>query len=323
MKSPEKGLVSVGREPVADDSALVLAEMSKTLGQNPVAIYLARLAKGSRPTQTDALKQIVRWLGGGDPNTFAWHRLRYEHTSAIRTLIVEQPLNETGIPRKPATVNRYLAALRGVLKETWRLGLMDTDSYMRARDIHDVKDQTVPTGRELSREETDALVEACVKDDTPYGVRDVSMLTLLSYGLRRFEVIGARLENFNPTTGELQIIGKGKKLRKVFINERHRRVLATWFAVRPAGDFIISSPHNGDQMTTQTVYDVLKKRAGQAGLTVSFAAHDFRRTFASRLLAKIGDLATVQRLLGHSDPKTTARYDRRGDAALKKATEDM
>ena len=63
---------------------------------------------------------------------------------------------------------------------------------------------------------------------------------------------------------------------------------------------------------------MLDKRRRQAGVD-HLSRHDFRRTFVGDLLDARIDLSTVQRLAGHADPSTTARYDRRGEAAKQDA----
>jgi integrase len=72
------------------------------------------------------------------------------------------------------------------------------------------------------------------------------------------------------------------------------------------------------RMTDQAVLDILRQRGKEANLT-SFSPHDFRRMFISNLLDRGADIATVQKLAGHASPVTTARYDRRGEAAKRKA----
>lgn len=72
------------------------------------------------------------------------------------------------------------------------------------------------------------------------------------------------------------------------------------------------------RMTAQALYLILQKRQKEAAIGPC-SPHDLRRTFVSDLLDAGADLAVVQKLAGHADPSTTARYDRRGEAAKARA----
>jgi integrase/recombinase XerD len=76
------------------------------------------------------------------------------------------------------------------------------------------------------------------------------------------------------------------------------------------------------RLTEQTVHDRLRYLAERAGVS-ALSPHDCRRSLAGDLLDVGVDLATVQALLGRASPATTARYDRRGERAVRQAAERM
>ena len=287
--------------------------------EHPAAVYLARLAPGSRRTMRGALDTVAGILtsDAADALALPWHLLRYQHTAAVRAALAER--------YAPATANKTLAALRGVLLEAWRLGLIPADEYSRAADLPAVRGSTLPSGRALTREELRALFAACA-DGTPAGARDAALLaTLYGGGLRRSEAVALTLADYEPHTGALTVRhGKGEKARIVYVTGGGGQALAAWCMTRgeAQGAFFCPVARNGAitvrSMTDQAVLAILTRRAAAAGVA-HFSPHDLRRTFISDLLDNGADIATVQKLAGHSSVTTTGRYDRRGEAAKQKA----
>lgn len=142
------------------------------LADNPVLVYLTRLTSDlSKRTMQDALDKIAA-LDDKDALTLDWSRLRYQHTAAIRARLAAD--------YAPATANKMLSALRGVLKEAWRLGLMSAEDYQRAADIANIKAETLPAGRDLSFGEIKALADVCMDDSSAAGVRDAAIIGVLA-----------------------------------------------------------------------------------------------------------------------------------------------
>jgi hypothetical protein len=90
---------------------------------------------------SEALNTIAAVVTSGraDLETMPWAALRYQHTAAVRAALMEK--------YKPSTANKMLAALRGVLKECWRLG------YMTGR--------LPPRRRRADHQGTDTAARAC------------------------------------------------------------------------------------------------------------------------------------------------------------------
>jgi hypothetical protein len=68
--------------------------------------------------------------------------VRFRHAEALRA-----DLQEAGLA--PATVNRHLAALRGVPRAAFRLGMISAQDHARARDVESVRVHRLPAGRAL------------------------------------------------------------------------------------------------------------------------------------------------------------------------------
>ena len=114
--------------------------------------------------------------------TFRWPQLRYQHTAAIRSALAAR--------YKSATVNKMLAALRGVLKECHKLGWMSAEDFQRAVDIPILKATTLLSGRSLASSDITFLQSACSRDPGAAGVRDAAIIGVLyGAGLRRGEIV--------------------------------------------------------------------------------------------------------------------------------------
>lgn len=347
------------QSPESVESAIVIVEPpSLPLDRHPAAVYLASLGSArSRRVMEQALRSVASILMDidmADANIMQidWGALRYPHTAAIRAQLSEE--------YAPATANRILSALRGVLKEAWRLGYMTAEDYQRSIDIKNVRGDTVPAGRELAQREISKLVAVCRDDGDSISLRDRAIIGLLyTCGLRRAEVVALDVSDYDAESGKLTVrAGKGRKQRTVYVTGGAAAALESWLSFygpdsitietpddepkpkrgsarrrgRGSGESAVSLPlftpvlKSGSikvrRLNAQTIYDMLKRRAEQAGLR-DFSPHDFRRTFVGDLLDRGVDIATVANMAGHASVDTTRRYDRRPEDTKRAAAEKL
>jgi site-specific recombinase XerD len=194
--------------------------------------------------------------------------------------------------------------------------------------VEPVRGSTLPAGRALSSGELRALFRACADDARPSGTRDAAILALAyGAGLRRSEIVALDLDHLDPDTGAITIRrAKGGKDRIAYVANGALDALRDWLSIRGVGDWgPLLWPVNKSgrvmrhRLTDQAIYSVMRRRAADAGIA-TFSPHDCRRTFVGDLLENGVDLATVKEMAGHANVQTTARYDRRGEAAKRKAS---
>ena len=309
-------------EPVdARGGSELLLTQQLSRDRHPALVYLASLSEGSRRTMRASLQNIAEFISNGqaDALTLAWHELRYQHTAFIRA--------QLSGAYAPATANKMLSALRGVLKECFRLGYTSAEDYQRARDLPTIKGSSLPPGRSLSQGELRRLFEVCSESSKRNrGARDAAIVAVLyGCGLRRGEAVFLDLSDYDRENGELKVRGgKGRKDRLTYAGGGAAEAIEAWIGLRGEEEGPLFYPINkGDgiqhrRMSDQAIYNILR-RLGKEIQTRKFAPHDMRRTFIGDLLDAGVDLSAAQQLAGHANVQTTARYDRRGERAKKKA----
>ena len=153
------------------------------------------------------------------------------------------------------------------------------------------------------------------------------MALLYGAGIRRSEAAALDLADYNAGTGELKVrAAKGNQDRLGYATNGSKNALDDWLIIRGTepGPMFLPIDKGGTihrrRMTDQAIYNALQKRALQTGIE-KFSPHDLRRTFVGDMLDAGADVSLVQQLAGHQNVQTTMRYDRRPEAAKKKAAE--
>lgn len=153
--------------------------------------------------------------------------------------------------------------------------------------------------------------------------RDYCILTLfLNCGLRISELIGLNLNDIQDDS--LRVLGKGNKVRIVYMNDACKAALSEYLAVRRpiAGKdknaLFLSSQNK--RICRTTVHTLVKKHLDQAGLDSSeYSSHKLRHTAATLMLQNGVDLKAVQEVLGHEHLNTTEIYTHIDNDALRVA----
>lgn len=282
-----------------------------------------RASEKSVETMRDGLGRIARLLGA-PAHTIPWHRMRFAETEAVRGALLRSSYSLD-------TIRVTMAALKGVLRQAKKLGLMTTGDFASATDWSRIDGESLPAGRDLTDEEIAKLGEYCRARgpdtcDWPksaYGAFLAATFALLiGAGPRATELSRATVDAYDPEKRTLRLLRKGRKEKFIPIGPDVARVLETWLAVRaeiapPTPALLVRVQPDGTVRPRSAELNVraleyLCSIVGEELGMPTFSPHDCRRTFATRGLDQGIDLSTMQRLMGHASPRTTVRYDKRG-----------
>jgi integrase len=183
------------------------------------------------------------------------------------------------------------------------------------------KEHLLPELQERVREASIAE-EAALLAELGRGY-DIAVRFAMLTGARRMEILNLEWTDvvwMAGAFGQVTLKGKGSRQRIVPLTSETRELLWAEMAHHPVKVFtyiagLTRDMKDGTRLVRGKRYPLtkfcLRKAFGaarrKAGL-VDYRFHDNRHTAATRLLRDSGNLRLVQKLLGHSDPRTTVKY---------------
>ncbi len=165
----------------------------------------------------------------------------------------------------------------------------------------------------LTVEEVSSILNS-INGETPYDKRDRAILeTMYGAGLRVSELINLKLESVFYEESFIKVLGKRMKERIVPLNQIALKSIEEYlkkyrsFFEKEKNEFLFLS-RRGKKLTRMDVWNILRKRAKDAGIEKELHPHILRHSFATHLIEGGADLRSVQEMLGHSSIITTEIY---------------
>ncbi len=146
------------------------------------------------------------------------------------------------------------------------------------------------------------------------GQRDKAMLEILyATGIRVTELISLRVEDVNLNNGYIKVKKKNSE-RHIPLGNLALRCLKDYMnkvrplLIRTEDEKTLFINTNGQKMTRQGYWKILKQYKEQAKIDKDITPHTIRHSFAVHMLQNGAEIKTVQELLGHTDVASTMMY---------------
>jgi integrase/recombinase XerC len=233
--------------------------------------------------------------------------------------------------RTPRGIALIASGWRGFYAWLGREGLVSANPLAGMRAPKSAK----PLPKALNVDDAVQLASHHNDEQDPWlQARDIAMVELLySSGLRVAELTGLDVQASATARGwidmdsaEAHVLGKGSKRRSVPVGEKAIAALREWLQIRTPqlpehaqSQTALFVGIRGTRLTSQAIWQRLRARGVQAGISTPVHPHMLRHSFASHVLQSSGDLRAVQEMLGHANIGTTQIYTRLDYQHLAKA----
>lgn len=285
----------------------------------------AGLSEGTRKRYGTVLATFYAWATGdkGSDPASAMRLLVGADRVGCRNLLLgfREWLETQG--RSSGTVACYLSGLCSLVTAARLAGIVEWHVEQVAPRIEPRHDRSGPGRGAVERllEHLDDLAAA----GEVAAIRDVAIVRLLhNAALRRREVCGLRVRDFEPNRGTVAALRKGKREREtLLVGTMATKSIQAWLphrgAVGPDDPLFVRMRPGGGVMSGEAIRLLLAKRWKQAGLRGTCRPHGLRHAAATHC-ARNASLAALKRLGGWVTLSSPARYldadDRDRQAAI-------
>ena len=136
-----------------------------------------------------------------------------------------------------------------------------------------------------------------------------ALMVIYSGGLRVGEAVKLKLTDIDSERMDIRIRqGKGAKDRYTILGERALEVIREYWDAYHPKSWLFPGEKAGNYLSVSSIQRAFRGSLSRAGISKQASVHTLRHSFATHLLERGIDLYFIQRLLGHTSPKTTSVY---------------
>jgi len=283
----------------------IAAEIARWLG------YLGAERRMSQKTLEAYRRDVSQFLGflaghlGGTPTLKQLARLT---PADVRAFMAARRREGAG----NRTLTRTLAGTRSFARFLERNGRGKVAALASVRAPKLPKTLPKPLAIAAAKQISDASLREGEAREPWIIARDAAVLALLyGAGLRISEALSLKRKDIRAGSDALTVTGKGNKARMVPILPQVIKLIDGYVALCPhefAADDALFIGARGGPLSPRIIQLAMARLRGALGLPDSATPHALRHSFATHLLARGGDLRSIQELLGHASLSTTQIY---------------
>lgn len=216
---------------------------------------------------------------------------------------------------QPRSQNRYITSIRSMYQFAFKRRMIQENIAAYVENVqYERREPTYLTVGELQ------LLFTHIE----HPVVKIAIMTLAYTGLRISELTNLKLHDVNFNERVIRVIGKGQKERVVPIAEKLFVILEYYLrALHPATSPFFFATVKSGRISAPYINKIIRESVQAAGIKKRVSAHTMRHSFASYLVHQQVDIATLQRLLGHANIRTTSVYLHTDYEQLQQAVKGM